>query len=220
MRGLILKDFLSLKKQILPMLLFFSVYFFISIITKNSSFLTGVIMIFCAMLPMTALSFDDRAGFAKYALTMPVSRNTLVIGKYVMALILIVLGSIISLLVNALIGTMPFIESLLAVAITMLIGSLMISISLPPIFKFGVEKGRFIMIGIVMIIGFLGGFTAISVGDGNASMSIDNNGFSLGDKIDAFFSNNLSFLAILAVSALIFLLSMGLSMAIYRKKEF
>ncbi|WP_312651479.1 ABC-2 transporter permease [Aminipila sp.] len=220
MRGLILKDFLSLKKQILPMLLFFSVYFVISIMTENSSFLTGVIMIFCAMLPITALSFDDRAGFAKYALTMPISRNTLVIGKYVMALILMVVGGIFSLLVNALIGNMPFVESLFSVAVTMLIGSLMISISLPPIFKFGVEKGRFIMIGIVMIIGFLGGFTVMSVGNGNASMTIDDNGFSLGDKIDAFFSSNLSFLVILAVSAFIFLLSMGLSMSIYRKKEF
>ncbi|MHC1723073.1 MAG: ABC-2 transporter permease [Aminipila sp.] len=220
MKGLILKDFLSLKKQVLPMLLFFSVYFFISIITKNSSFLTGVIMIFCAMLPMTALSFDDRAGFSKYALTMPVSRSTLVIGKYVMALILMGLGSIFSLLLNALIGNFTFMESLLSVAITMLIGSLMISISLPPIFKFGVEKGRFIMIGIVMIIGFLGGFTVIGFGNGDASMTIDDNGFSLGSKIDAFFNSNLVFVAILAFSALIFLISMGLSIAIYRKKDF
>ncbi|QHI72396.1 ABC-2 transporter permease [Aminipila terrae] len=220
MKGLILKDFLSLKKQALPMLLFFGVYFFISIMTKNASFLTGVVMIFCAMLPMTALSYDDRAGFSKYALTMPVSRSTLVISKYVMALILMGFGSIFSLLLNAVIGSFSFMESLWSVAMTMLIGCLMVSISLPPIFKYGIEKGRFIMIGIVMIIGFLGGFTIIGFGNGNASMTIDNNGVSLGSKIDAFFNSNMVFVGILVISAFIFLLSMSISLAIYRKKDF
>lgn len=220
MKGLIIKDFLNLKRHMLPMVLFLIIYFIISLTTKNSSFFTGVIMVFCAMLPITALSYDDRSAFTKYALTMPVSRNALVISKYVMSLILLATGTILGILNNIFIGNLSFFENLLSVVITMLMGCLMISISLPAIFKFGVEKGRFVMLGIVMIIVFIGGFGAMGIGNGKFSMSISKNGFSLGSTIDSFFSSNFIFALILAFCTIIFLLSMLLSISIYQKKDF
>ncbi|QAT43935.1 ABC-2 transporter permease [Aminipila luticellarii] len=220
MRGIILKDLLSLKKQFIPMFLFFGIYIFIAIMTKDSSFLTGVLMIFCAMLPITALSFDERSGFSKYALTMPISRSMLVISKYLVTVILISCGGVISLLFSLFIGSASFMESVWSVVIIMLLGSLMVSVSLPPIFKYGVEKGRFIVIGSIMVLGFFGGAAAMSVSKGKLSTTLDKYGILWGAKMDAFFNSGLSLISLLAVSVVILLISLSISLVIYRKKDF
>ncbi|MBE6033581.1 MAG: ABC-2 transporter permease [Clostridiales bacterium] len=219
MRGLIIKDFLNLKRQVIPMLMFLIVYFFISLLTMDSSFFTGVIIIFGSMLPISALSYDDKAGFAKYALTLPVSRNTLVISKYVMSLILLLSASILAFLNNLLIGKMNVLENIATVTLIMAVGCVIVSISLPAIFKFGVEKGRFIMIGIIMLGGFFGTFACLSISGGNIAMLYDDNGFGF-TLNDSFFSGSQLYISVLVLSILIFLLSMSISIAIYRKKDF
>lgn len=221
MKGLIIKDFLNIKKQATPMLLFITLYFFISLITGNSSFFTGILMIFCAMLPITSLSYDDKSGFAKYALTLPVSRQTIIKSKYMMALILLGFGSIITFFSNTFIGNLTFTENLLSIIITIFIDSIIISISLPAIFKFGIEKGRFIMIGSFLFIGFLGGIISMTVTNGN--IGTHNIDFLPVYIFSTFFSNNIVFFAFLivaSISAILLLISMCLSISIYNRKDF
>ncbi|QIB67829.1 ABC-2 transporter permease [Aminipila butyrica] len=218
MKGLILKDFLMLKKQMMPGLLFILLYGVITLLSHDSNLLTGFIIILCTMLPVNALSLDDRAGFPKYALTMPVSRNTLVISKYVLGLILIGAGNILALTANRLVGQSSWLESLWIITLTMVIGCLLLSLSLPTFFKFGHEKGRIVLLCLMLPLGFLGGFVAMA--STNGSITTTGSGRILGIHTDAFFYSPWTLVCLLAVGALSLLLSMGLSLLIYRNKDF
>lgn len=46
----------------------------------------NVYVLFSVMIPMSAIAYDDKAKWDRYALTMPVSRRDLVISKYLLAL--------------------------------------------------------------------------------------------------------------------------------------
>lgn len=215
MRGLIIKDFLNLKKQMLPIAFFFVLYLFISITVGNSNFFSGVIMMFCAMLPITALSYDDRAGWSKYALTMPVSRQMLVISKYLMALILVAVGSVLILFFNGIIGGYSFGEGLLSTVTMMCIGILILSIALPVNYKFGIEKGRYVLIGVCIMPA--AAVSMLSVGVSNVESE---KVFGVMDLVIEVFTSSWFIFAELLFIAIIFFASMMLSVRIILKKQF
>ena len=81
MKGLILKDLLVLRQQsrvYLFMVLMFAAFAFLN---KDPSFAGGMAAIVAVMLPITALSYDERSGWDRMALSMPVGRRELVLSK-------------------------------------------------------------------------------------------------------------------------------------------
>ncbi len=156
MKGLLLKDFYGLKAFGRTMLLVIGVYAVIAFATKDGGFLTSMVMVFCAMLPMTSVGVDEQAKWNGYAQCMPVSRRQVVLAKYVMLLILMVAGFALAMVVSVIIaviggGTMA--DSL--VMGTLMFGAaLSISaLSLPILFKLGAEKSRmFIMLMFVLLV--------------------------------------------------------------------
>ncbi|MCE5195721.1 MAG: ABC-2 transporter permease [Negativicutes bacterium] len=150
MKGLLLKDLINLKSQmkILGLLLLF--YIFLAYQNRDLAFLSGMLMILSVMLSITSIAFDERSRWDPYALTMPLSRRQLVFSKYILNLLLIAAGGLI------IFGVLPFLgginqESLLILAVTAASALLINSLLLPIMFKFGVEKGRYILVMLSLI---------------------------------------------------------------------
>lgn len=218
MKGLILKDFLNLKKQVMPLVLFLAVYLVISIISKNGAFFIGVAMVFSAMLPISSISYDERAGFTKYALTLPVSRNALVLSKYIFAFMLIAVAAAACFLVNFFIGD-SLLENIFSIVTLSTMGILLVSFSLPPILKFGSEKGRFVMVAIFLFSGFV-----ILVCKGVLSSLEDSSTFAIifatQAGLESLLLSNWFILSVIASGFGVFLLSFAISLRIYKNKDF
>jgi len=155
MKGLLLKDILNLKKQSRIMLLMTAFYFMLGLMYENPSFLTGMIVLLFTMLSITSFSYDDLAKWDRYALSLPVTRSELVLGKYVLAAVLAGAGTVLSFA-----GAMFFsfikspidITEQLAVSYALFaVAMLFVSVLFPIIFKFGVEKGRMLMIAVFAV---------------------------------------------------------------------
>jgi len=150
MKGLILKDLYTLRQQgkiyLVMVALFASVAFF----SKDSSVFIGVVCMLVTMLPVTALSYDERAGWDKYALSMPLRRQDIVLGKYALGGIAAAVGFIVAFLFTLITGKGAGESAFMAFAFSLL-SIFLLSVLMPVFIKFGVEKGRMIMMAILFI---------------------------------------------------------------------
>ena len=105
---------------------------------------------FTILVPISAAAYDDKAKWDRFALTMPISRWDLVLSKYLLALICSVVTAFLSEIVMVII-TGDILSSLLQSAAYVMAGMFLVSLILPFIFKFGVEKARLIMMAVVLI---------------------------------------------------------------------
>lgn len=154
MKGLIIKDLLALKKQGKLFLGLFAFYFIYAIALKNISMLS-MITVLCVMLPMTTMAYDERSKWDKYALSMPISRKTIVLSKYLFSILLDVLGVLIVAVTSTIIvyfsNEMEILEALFMAVLFGAISLLFLSVMLPILFKYGVEKARLLIIVIILI---------------------------------------------------------------------
>lgn len=87
MKGLILKDLYNIShnaKSMFFILLFFAVVFLPSSGTQGYMFTCTLL---CTMMIVTTFTFDEFSNWTPYALIMPVSRENLVAGKYIVLVI-------------------------------------------------------------------------------------------------------------------------------------
>lgn len=147
MRGLLFKDLCGLRQIGKQTLVVLAVFFAWCMFMKNTQMFSMMIIIYTMMLVLTAMSYDETAGFDKYALTLPVTRNELVKTKYVLLLILFGTGVLLGILGGMILrmilvsGTDVWEETISTTAAAFLY-LLAFEIMLPLIFRFGVEKAR------------------------------------------------------------------------------
>lgn len=154
MKGLILKDLLVLRQQskiYLFMIVMFAAFAFIN---KDPSFAGGMVAIVAVMLPITALSYDERSGWDRLALSLPVSRKDMVLSKYLLGLGCSMLAFLISLLLglksNDPAGE-PAGTALMTALVFWSLCILLFSILMPLFIHIGVEKGRMVMLAVLFI---------------------------------------------------------------------
>lgn len=150
MKGLILKDIMNLKKQGKIYVLVIGIYIIFAIMNESSVMLQYMICMFAAMLLITALAYDEKADWDKYALSMPVSRRQVVLSKYCVGLLGMAVGALLIVIYNLIIPSKVG-ESNNLVPYASLIGVLFLSLMLPILFKFGVEKGRVLMLLVLFL---------------------------------------------------------------------
>ena len=156
MNSLILKDFISLKsysKTLAIIILFFTI---ITFTNDEPSFLSGMIILIMSMLPITSFSYDQHAKWDLFSQTLPVSRKQLVISEYVRGIISIVVGAILAILLNVAVLLVKSLEVdiwylILANSLIALVALLYLSILIPLVYKFGVEKSRLLTIVVLAI---------------------------------------------------------------------
>jgi len=159
MKGLLLKDFYVLKRQgkiLLPLMLF---YLFYTFATKSTAMLGTMLILLSILMTITTLAYDEKANWDKYALSMPVSRKAVVISKYLFSLIMILISLLVIVPVAVLL-TLLTPDIVLNEALTVLlsitaVATVIFAIQLPIMFKFGVEKGRLLMMIVFLAPTFL-----------------------------------------------------------------
>lgn len=209
MTSLILKDLIMLKsyaKTLIIMIGFFALVTF----SNDASFLSGMIILILAMLPVTSFSFDQQSKWDLFSQTLPVSRKQLVWSKYLLGLIAIGSGVVIASLLNGVIlllknQPVDLLELVVANIAIAYAGILFLAVLIPLVYQFGVEKSRLISLAVLAVPSLL------AVGLSRAGVS-----FAWLDSIDSTFLFGISSLAVV----LVFLLSAFVSIRIYSKKDF
>ncbi len=207
MKGLIIKDFLNMKRYLRNVLIILVVYFGIFIPSHNFNVLIGVVMIMCSMLVITSISYDDAAKWDKFALTMPLTKRDIVLAKYMLALVFIFGGALITIIVlfatGLVIDTIPLMEILSLVAVMFALGLIFESLILPLIFKYGVERARLLMILCLLVPSGLVVLGATAFGD------------KISPQAEQFLP-----LAAIVFAVIIFYISYRISRRIYDYKDF
>lgn len=154
MKGLILKDLLNLRKTIRTSLIIGIAYsiFFASF---DTSFIIGILALMFTMQALTTFSYDEFAKWDIYALSLPISRKQLVLSKYIVSFTLMISGLLLSLAITSILaflhGTFDFIELISGLFGFSIVMVFMLITLIPLIYKFGIERGRIMIIGIFAI---------------------------------------------------------------------
>ena len=221
-KGLLKKDLYNLasyKTTLIVVVLFCG----IAIIGTDAIYWGSVVIgIIVGMISLSTFSYDEISKSNKYILTLPVTRKEIVLEKYILAIGATILGGVLGFIVTLLVGNVMNylrpdnlidinIETLLATSVGGMFGiSLIQSIQIPSIFKWGAEKGRiqmFIVLFVLVIIGAIAGFLLKQAG-----LSVDI------EKLENIL-NNFGLVALILLSCLMYFISYKISYKIYKNKE-
>ncbi|MBF4695253.1 ABC-2 transporter permease [Fusibacter ferrireducens] len=152
MKSLILKDLYNIghhSRSMLLMLLIFGVIFL-----PTNGLISYVIMccVMCSMMIVTTFAFDENAKWTKYAVIMPVSKNQIVLSKFIVLLIFTVIGTLVGSIVGGIGGALiqvfdyarleDWINLITTSGIGLVIAFFFGSIVIPLLYKYGAEKAR------------------------------------------------------------------------------
>lgn len=221
-KGLLKKDLYNLasyKTTLIIVVLFCG----IAIIGTDAIYWGSVVIgIIVGMISLSTFSYDEMSKSNKYILTLPVTRKEIVLEKYVLAIGATILGGILGFIVTLLVGNVMNylrpdnlidinIETLLATSIGGMFGiSLIQSIQIPSIFKWGAEKGRIQMFIVLFVLVITGAFAGFLLKQAGLSVDIE--------KLESIL-NNFGLVALILLSCLMYFISYKISYKIYKNKE-
>ena len=148
MKALLYKDIFVLWKQMKFFLLLILVFSAIP-----NSFNNAFAVIYAAMLPYTAMAYDERSKWDQLAAMMPYSIRDLVLSKYLLGWLGIAAATVLSFVLQsvlALASNTSFSAATLFIALCSAV--CIISVTLPMMFRFSVEKARLAMFLIIFLI--------------------------------------------------------------------
>ena len=162
-------------------------------------------VLYAAMLPVTAMAYDERSKWNELAVMMPYSSREIVASKYVLCLISVSAASAIAFAVQLIFdifrGKAFSAEAALGLLFVACLALILLAVNLPVMFKMGVEKGR-----IAFMILLCGGMVA---------------GMALGDQLNSALSKlagaAFPVAGIILITAAVFVLSISISAHIYEK---
>ena len=203
MKGLLLKDFYTLVGQMKLFLLMIAIF----TLVPNFS-MSGFAIVYAAMLPITALAYDERSKWSQLAAMMPYSPTELVVSKYILGYATVAAAFALALIAQV---AMSFAKGqsisgmdLLILFITANAALLIQAANLPLMFCFGVEKGRMLLLVVIAVIVMVG------MGAGTFLLTL------LGDAP----SGLLRWAALAgAVTVLLNILSIRIAVRMYEKRE-
>ena len=156
MKGLLLKDWYMMKKYCRSYIFIATAFIALALFSNDNMFFIFYPCLLCGMIPVNLLGYDERSRWMQYSGTLPYTKTQIVSAKYLIGLLaqaalLIVTGVSQGIKMTAA-GNFVFGEFVVLMLLMLVVATLSSSISLPFIFKLGVEKGRtayYVMIGFV-----------------------------------------------------------------------
>ena len=156
MKGLLLKDWYMMKKYCRAYLLIAVVFIAVSLVNEGDMFFVFYPCLLCGMIPVNLLGYDERSHWIQYSGTLPYTRTQLVSAKYLIGLFaqmaMVIVTGIVQAVKMSINGNFVWNDFIVLILLLLIVATLTSSISLPFIFKLGVEKGRtayYVMIGFV-----------------------------------------------------------------------
>lgn len=225
MKGLLVKDWYQLKeiKRLIVVMVLVCFFLFIGNGGEGNSisFIFGYLMIMMSMMAVMTIGYDEMNNGFPFLMTFPVTRKQYVIEKYVLGILLLLLGWIFGMVLsigNEMLNT-PKAESPLVIllqgVIFFAVGLLFMSVSMPIQLKMGGEKGRIVAVLILMAltVAFVLGGRVLGKAAPEVLQKILKN-------MNIFMSGNFFIPVVAAVAALFVILSAFISVRIMEKKEF
>jgi len=151
MKGLILKDFLAAKKQgrvLLLLIVFYAVY---AALSKSTDVFWGISGFLCIILLSSSMSYDEYYKWDKRALSMPIKRSEVVISKFIFGIIVSLVSVLLTIGIVAVFGQEDLQDIILSAVGILSVAVVFISVIIPATYKFGMEKGRVIMMALFVI---------------------------------------------------------------------
>ena len=169
MIGLILKDFLILRKTLRTYLLMMVVYAAIAFSGIWSADIIGVMtVVTVALLPMNVFSYDKQAHWDTYGLALPVGRTKTVAARYLCVLLLCLFSIALTIIAGVALYAAGRVEDpaefIIVMAIMGLIAVLMNAVMLPFLYKFGPERARMMFYGVLGLLVLAGWAFLIPLG--------------------------------------------------------
>lgn len=162
MKGLLLKDILGMKSFFKFFLIVVVICTAISIGAGRGDFSAGIatsVSVFIGgMMGFTSFAYDTAYGWDQYVLTLPYTKKQIVLAKYVFSLLITGIGAGIGLVANLIIAGVgasqgdAYADTVIALLLCMVV--MFISLMIPLMFRYGVEKARIIVI-IIFIVPFM-----------------------------------------------------------------
>ncbi len=221
-KGLLKKDLYNLSsyKTTLTIIILFCAIAIIG--TDAINIAPTVICAIVGMISLSTFSYDEISKSNKYILTLPTNRKEIVKEKYILAIGATILGGLLGILLTIIVvNVMNYLrpeniinmdyETLITTAIGGIFCiSLLQSIQIPSIFKWGAEKGRIQMfISLFIIIAVIGGIYFL-ITKSNINVNIE----MLGD-----FINKFGIIILIALMIVMYFVSYKIAYKIYKNKE-
>ena len=217
MKGLILKDFINLKKNFKTLGLILVFYAFLAFSTNNPGFISTMTTVIFAMLTLTTYSYDDYAKWDTYALTLPIGKKHIVQGKYLLLIILsaisFIFSSIALFILDVAADKQDFREGLVITALGAAVVIFFNCIIIPLVTKLGVEKARLAIFAVYGIPFFLGTIILKKLKARSPEPPA-----SFVAAMNTFVNNAYIIIPLLLIATL--LISYYITLSIYNKKEF
>lgn len=199
MLGILLKDFVTTKKQIIWYVFMIALFCVVAVVTDNVAFAGSIGMVVAISVPTSAIAYEERDGFNKIAVASGIDKKVIVIEKYLLGFLFLLIGGISYFLVYYFSKEQA--NKWIEFVVSMCMQIVLLAIVMPVIFKFGVEKGRAYMILFMVV--FLSIFIAL--------MSLIN--FTVDSAI-------VVLPTVITITILGLAISIFLSIRIYGKKDF
>lgn len=205
MKGLIIKDCCNLK-SIGKIIAILAVFYFVAGIGGSSQGLEmgiGFFSTFLILIPITVFSYDENCNWDVYAVSLPIKKKELVLEKYIFGIIAVVICAAINILIGVVSNSNM--EVIMRVsAILAMLGVVIQAVFFPMVIKFGSDKSRYILLAIMMLAMMIFMFCGDLLQKAERTMEY----YSKPAGIGAF-----------AVVAVMYILSVKLSIKIYEDKE-
>lgn len=221
--GLIKKDLLNLSSYKTSLLI---LIIFCAIAIGSTGTITFVPIIVCAITGMIALStfnYDETSQADKYILSLPVTRQDIVLSKFILAISSTVIGALLGFLFTiALVNILNIIRpdslitldynNLLTTTIGAMFGiSLIQSIQIPSIYKWGAEKGRIQMFVLIFVL------VVLVLG---ISYFIMNSNFNINLNDIENFMNKFGIITLILAMIIMYYISFKLSLKIFKHRDY
>ena len=152
MSGLILKDSYTMIRQTKVLMILTIILAIIP-----SDFMFGYSVFYAAMMPITALAYDERAKWDKFAGMLPYSASQIIGSKYIIGYLSVACVFLLTLISKVIFagvkGQSLTMESLASLFLIICVAVLVQAVNLPIMFWIGVEKGRmiFVLFTVIMV---------------------------------------------------------------------
>lgn len=142
MKALLMKDLHVLWRLLKP--IFLMIIFFAAI---PSNFQNTFAITYAAMIPYSSFSADESCKWNRLAAMLPYSERDMVVSKYILGLIAILGTAVLTAAIRMVMTLLGFGTMSLSLIVTAAAASVTImDITLPLVFRFGVEKGRLVFV--------------------------------------------------------------------------
>lgn len=200
MIGLLIKDIYNLRKQLIWYLCMTILFFALSLALKNLAFCAALSALIAVSVPVSAIAYEEKENWQKFIAASGTDIKIIVLEKYLLGMIF-ALGCATVYLVAFLIGSgagLKWSEYAIPVAMS----AVVLSVVLPLVFKYGVEKGKVTVIVIVaaLMVVWVGILTLLD------RFAVNSDALVIGLSV--------------AMAIISLIVSFAVSIKIYKRKEF